>query len=213
MIEKHDIGRRGQIQTGAAGLQADEKHSGAVVVLKFLHERPSVLGGTIEAKGLPLAGGERVADEIEHSEELGKDDDLLTLFHERFEEIDQRGELGALFLRRGGLGFLGFGFFVEAQQARVAANLAKAEEACEDVEAELVELLVGLGLEELGAGALDLGLVEFGLGAFHFYDEVLLDALGQVRGDLGFRAAQEKRTGAGGEAVAGEDVVLAVEVF
>lgn len=98
-IEKHDIGGRGQVQTGAAGLEADEKHSGAVVVLEFLHERPSVLGGTIEAEGLPFAGSQRLAGEVEHFEELGKDDDLLTLFHEGFEEIDQRGELRALFLR------------------------------------------------------------------------------------------------------------------
>lgn len=93
------------------------------------------------------------------------------------------------------------------------ADLAEAEEAGEDIEAEFVELLVGFSFEKLGAGALEFGLIELGLGAFHFDDDVLLDTLGQVGGDLGFRAAEQERPGAGGEAAAREDVVLAVEIF
>ncbi len=71
----------------------------------------------------------------------------------------------------------------------VAADLAEAEEAREDVEADGVEGAGGLDAEELGAGALQFGVVEFALGGFEFDDEVVFGAGGEIGGGLGFGAA------------------------
>ena len=70
-VEEDDIGGGGEIEAGAAGFEADEEGGGAVVGLEFLDELAAVFGGAVEAEGFPFAGGEGLADEGEHFEELG----------------------------------------------------------------------------------------------------------------------------------------------
>ena len=73
-----------------------------------------------------------------------------------------------------------------------------------------VELAVVFYAKEEGAGALEFGVVKSALGAGEVDFEVLLDARGEVAGDLIFCAAEEEVFDALGEAGAGGRVGLVV---
>ena len=67
-----------------------------------------------------------------------------------------------------------------------------------------------LTAEEQLLRALELRVVERFLLAFDFAEQVFLDAVGQVLGDLGLGAAQEEGAHAGGQALAAQGIGLAV---
>jgi len=117
-------------------------------------------------------------DEFEHFHELGEHEDAVAFGDEGFEGVEEGFEFGAVgggrsrsrvahaprygftaaFFGGGGVGSLVLAATrrvggVEADEARVAANLAEAEEGLEDVEALRVELAGVFDLEEELAGA------------------------------------------------------------
>jgi hypothetical protein len=157
---------------------------------------------------VPVARDELGADEVEHLHELREDEHLVAFLDERLEEVEQRGELGAL-----GLIFVRFLFRLRADERGVAANLPQAHERGEDVEAGLVELGLGIDFQQRGAGALEFGAVERALIAVEFAEQILLDALGQIPGDFAFRAPDDEGAHARGEPAARKRIAALVEHF
>src|SRR4051794_27051501 len=95
---------------------------------------------------------EFVADDFQHRHELAEDEDLMPLVAELLEPLEERVELGARKIAVRGV-----------DEGGMAADLAQAQEAREDIEAHRGERLVRFDAEELGAGALELGVVEAAL--------------------------------------------------
>jgi hypothetical protein len=93
----------------------------------------------------------------------------------------------------------------------VTANLAQPQQRPENMKALLVELTVGLEAEDELARTFEFGVVKGFLLAFHFTQQILLHAVGQILFHLRLGAAQQKRPHARGEAAAGKGIVLAVE--
>jgi hypothetical protein len=173
------------------------------------------------------AGVEFVADEFQHGDELGKDEDFVAFGGEGFEGIEQGFEFGGERGRAAGSGEFrfrrsrggseparcfadgSFGRF-DADEAGIAADLAEAKQGLKDVEALGVEIAVIFYAEEQGARAFEFGVVKSALGAGEVDFEVLLDARGEVAGDLIFCAAEEEVFDALGEAGAGGRVGLVV---
>ena len=102
----------------------------------------------------------------------------MALVAEFFEAFEQGVEFGAREVAVGGV-----------DEGGMAADLAEAEEAREDVEADGGERGVAVDAEELGAGAFEFGVVEAALFALKFDDDVVLGAGGEVGGGLGLGAA------------------------
>ena len=86
----------------------------------------------------------------------------------------------------------------------MAADLAQARERGEHVNLALVETLFGDGLHDLLAAAAQFGQVKFALLFAQFAIAALLDAVGQILGDVLLQAAQQQRTQFGGKPPAGD---------
>ena len=86
----------------------------------------------------------------------------------------------------------------------MAANLAQARERGEHVNLALVEPFSRDGLHDLLAAAAQFGQVKFALRFAQFAIAALLDAIGQILGDMFFQAAQQQRAQLGGKPAAGD---------
>ena len=75
----------------------------------------------------------------------------------------------------------------------MAANLAQPRERGEDVHLALVQALLGDGVHDLVAAAAQFGEVKFPLLVAERAIAPLLDAVGQILGDVLFQAAQQQR--------------------
>src|SRR6058998_3362285 len=118
--------------------------------------------------------------ELEHLHELAEEEDLLALRDERVEQFEQ------------GLGFAGEG--VAADEFGMAADLAQAGEGGQDMDFALVEALFQHGAHHLLAAAAQLGQVKLALLVAERAIAALLDALGQIFGDMFLEAAQKEGT-------------------
>ena len=201
-IEEHDVARGGEIQAEAAGAQRDEEDGAALRGLEVLHQRPAILGRTGEEKVTPVALHDLRLDEGEHFHELREDEDLVAFLHERLDHVHQRVEFRAFRL-----------LALRSDERGMAADLPQAQQRGQDVEARFIELRIGLDVQQREARALEFGAVERGLFAVEFAEEILLDALGEVLGDLAFRAAQDEGPHPRGEPAAGEGIAALVEVL
>jgi len=142
-------------------------------------------------------------DEFEERDELAEDEDLLAFVAEFFEALEEGVEFGA--------GDLAVG---AGNEGGMAADLAEAEEAREDVEAHGVEGAGGFDTEELGAGALEFGVVKGALFAVEIDEDDVFGARRELGGDLCLRAAQHEVADAAAEAGGGGgilDGILAAE--
>ena len=148
-IEQHHVGRGGEVEPEAAGLEGNQEHGAALGGLKVLHEVAAILGAAGEIEVRPLALLHGLAQPVEHGDELREDEHLVAFLHERFEQVEQGVDFGAFDLAQ-----------LIVHQRGVAANLPQAEQRGEDVETLLVELLAGLDPEQQPLGALQLGAVE-----------------------------------------------------
>ena len=201
-IEEHDVGRGREVEAEAAGLERDEEDGGAFRTLKFLHQFAAIVGLAGEIEVRPLARLHGLAHDLEQADELREDENLVAFLHEGFEQIDEGVELGAVGLAE-----------LLVHQRGVATDLAQTKERGEKVEAVLVQVLLGLHLEQELLGALELGAIKRPLFAFQFAEQIFLDAVGQIFRDLILRATQKERAHAGGEATSGERVVGGVELL
>ena len=113
----------------------------------------------------------------------------MALVAEFFEAFEQGVEFGA--------GHLAVG---AGDEGGMAADLAEAEEAREDVEAHGVEGSGGFDAEQLGAGAFQLGVVKGALFAVQVDEDDVLGARRELGGDLGLGAAQHEVTDAAAQA-------------
>jgi len=139
-------------------------------------------------------------DDLQQLDELAEDEHLMAFVAEFLDLLEQGVELGA--------GEFAVGL---VDERGVAANLAEAEEAGENVETYGVECAVGLEAEEHGAGALELGIVEFALAAFEFDHDFIFGARRQIGGDLAFRAAEHEVTRTATEAFGGGGIFVGME--
>ena len=77
----------------------------------------------------------------------------------------------------------------------------------------LCQFLLGLDAQQHLLGMLEFRPVERLLFPFDFAEQIFLDAIGQILGDLGFGPAQEEGTHAGSEPPPGEGVAFGVVDF
>ena len=73
--------------------------------------------------------------------------------------------------------------------------------------------LAVLAVSSMARGAFEFRLIERGLGAFHFTDEIFFGPLGQILGHFSFGPAQQERTDAGGESATCERVCFGIEIL
>ena len=162
-VEEHDIARGGEIEAGTGGFQREQENGNRGIGLKLVHEVLAVFRLARKHEMRDPAGGELHSDKLEHRDELRENQNLVPLGDERFEGVEQRFELGAR--RREGVGDFGGGGCrvggvllclqfrrgftargfrerTDADEARVAADLAEAEQGLQDVEALGVEVAV-----------------------------------------------------------------------
>ena len=168
--------------------------------MKFLHQFAAILRVAGQIKVRPLAQLYRVAEQIEHGDELREHEHLVPLLHQWIEQVQQRGDLRAFGLAE-----------FSVHEPGVTANLPQPQQRRENVESLVVELLVRFEAKDELAGALEFGAIERALLTFHYAQQVLLDAVGQVLRDLHFCAPQQEWSHARGQSAAGERVILRVE--
>ena len=132
----HGVGRR-QVETAAAGLEAEQEHR-HLAILEALHRGAPIPGfagqGDVRDAALVEIGG----DEVEHAGELGEHQDPAATGEQGVEALVQRRQF------RRGLGHAGV--FV-GHQAQVAADLAQAQQGIEDQQLAATDALAG----DLGA--------------------------------------------------------------
>jgi len=208
-IVEHHVARGGEIEAGTGGFQREQENRNGWIALETIDKGLTVFGLAGEHQMGNVALHEFLADELEHRDKLRENQNLVAFRDEWFERFEQRVELGA---RR----FLA-GSLAAADKARIAADLAEAEERLEDVETLGVEFAGAMHAEENLAGAFELGVVEDALRSFEFAHDFFFDTGRQIAGDLGFRAAQQEVAHAGSETGArafwiGAVVVEALEV-
>src|SRR5437879_13271394 len=99
---------------------------------------------------------------------------------------------------------LGFaGSRIVTDQFWMATNLPQAGESGQDVNLAFVEAFLGDGLHDLLAAAAQFGQVKFALLVTKLAIAALLDAIGQIFGDVLFQAAQEQGPKPGRKTAAG----------
>ena len=125
--------------------------------------------------------GEAQADDLQHLDELAEHEHLVPLVAQLLEPLQQRLELGARQIAMRGV-----------DERGMAANLAQAEEARKDVEAHGGERVRRIDAEELGARALEFGIVERALLALELDDKIVLGARRQLGCGLGLGATEEE---------------------
>ena len=175
-VVEHDITRGGEIEAGAGSFQRQEKHRDRWIALEFVHEGLTVFRLAGEHQVRDLALHEFLADELEHRDELGKNQNLVAFSDEWLERFEQRVEFRARgFLTRS---------LTATDEARIAADLAEAEEGLQDVETLGVEFAGAVHAEKNLAGAFELGVVECALRTFELADDFFLDTRRQIAGNL-----------------------------
>ena len=102
----------------------------------------------------------------------------MTLVLEFFEAFEEGVEFRTREVAVGGI-----------DERGVATDLAQAQEAREDVEADGGEGGIGVHAHQLRTGAFELGVVEAALLAFEFDDDFIFRAGGQVGGGFGLGPA------------------------
>src|SRR5207249_3237447 len=136
-VEQHDVAGGREVQPKTAGLQGDQEDRRSVGVLKSLDQVPAILGVACEVKMRPVALFDRPAQNVEHGDELRKDQHLVAFVHQRFEQVQQRIDLGAFGLAQ-----------ILADKRRVTAYLTQPQQRGEKMEALLVEFLLRLDAQE-----------------------------------------------------------------
>ncbi len=148
-----------------------------------------------------VLGGEFFAEEGEQRGELGKDEEAVAVVDGFGEELGEGLEFGGRNgLRRGRGGIGAVGRFLN--EARVAADLAEAEELGEGGELEAAFAgAAGGEVEELALGGFLSVAVELGLRRGEIAPDDLLDFFGELGGDGEFGAAEDVGRGLGAEAL------------
>jgi len=188
-VEEDRVAGGGEVKAEAGGFEREEEDGFGFVGLELLDEFGAVFGGAGEHEVLDAVALKAVADQLEHFDELAENEDLVAFVPELFDAFEEGVEFGA-----GEVAVRG------VDERGVAADLAEAEEAREDVEADGDEVAVVGDAEELGARALEFGVVELALFAFEFDDEVVFRARREIGRGLGLGAAEEEVADAAVEA-------------
>jgi hypothetical protein len=94
-VEEEDVLRRRQVESHAAGLEADQEEPALGVVLEALHSAVAVARPPVEVLVRNRPGIEVLPQNPEQARELGEDQRLVALGRELVELIDEEGELGA----------------------------------------------------------------------------------------------------------------------
>ena len=94
-VEEDDVARGGQVQAGAGGFEREQENGDRRVGLEFIDEGLAVFRLAGEEEVRDAAGGEFDADEFQHRDELGEDQNFVPLGHEGFEGVEERFELRA----------------------------------------------------------------------------------------------------------------------
>src|SRR5690606_7074684 len=91
-VEEEDIARGGEVEAGAAGFEADQKHRSVGVVAEAGNAFGAVLGAAVEADPADLALSQSWLDQRQQRSELRKDEDLVPFGGELVEAFDQQVE-------------------------------------------------------------------------------------------------------------------------
>jgi hypothetical protein len=148
-IVENDIAGGGEVESSASRTQAEEEDGGVWIFLKGLDDRLPLLRFAREDVGWNLALAAFGLQNLEHLDELAEDEDLLSFSQQWLQQFEQRLGLA--------------GRTVVAYQFRMAADLAQARETSEDVNLAFVESLFGHRLQDLLAGAAQLGQIKLSL--------------------------------------------------
>ena len=190
-IVEDDVAGGGQVQAGAGGAEAEQEHAGVGIVLEGIDDFLPVFGLAGEDVGGDLAlRGTRSSSSSSICTNWLKTRTFWPSASSEFEQLEQ------------GLGFARGG--VVADEFGVAADLAQAGEGGQHVDLALVEALFGDGLHDLVAAAAQFGQIKFALFVAQLAIAALLDAVGQIFGDVLLEPAQKQRAQLGGEPAAGD---------
>ena len=202
-IAEDNVAGGGEVEAGAGGFEREEENRFGAIALELIDEFSAVFGGAGELEVTDVGSLEARLDEFEQGDELAENEHLLAFVAEFFKALEEGVEFGA--------GDFAVG---PGDERGVAADLAEAQEAGEDVEAHGVEGAGGFDAEELGAGAFELGVVEGALFAVEIDEDDVFGARRQLGGDLGLGAAQHEVADAAAETSSGGRVfgrILAAE--
>src|SRR5436190_10146715 len=203
-IEMNDRVRAGEVQSHAAGLEADEKNRRGTA-LKFLHDIATVCCGAIEVAEVNFLLVQLLLEQRQHADELAEDEhamstvrDFLEQFIECFEFagwVSQRRRRLRRLPRNGRNVFL-FAAFVsfarQIQQPQVAANLPQPQQRGENNEATLGQPLRAHGLQNFLAAEFHHLLVNGALLLVQLAECDLFDLGRKIGGHVALESAQNE---------------------
>ena len=201
-IEVDDGVGRGEVEAGAARLEADEEHRQPRIVLEAVDALGAVLGGAVEVlvgDAVLLSSAFSMSCSIDH--ELAEDEHLVPAL--RLRSMSSRSatslpESSSVNVAR------------QPEQPRIAGRLPEPREAGEDLDAgSSATPSRSTSPRTCARTSRDDLRVERPLLAGEIADLIDLDLLGQILGDLLLGAAQDERVDGGAQALRGLVVAVA----
>ncbi|OPZ69380.1 MAG: hypothetical protein BWY83_01991 [bacterium ADurb.Bin478] len=173
----------GQVQAGAAGLEADEKERDVGIAIELLHDLEPFLGGPVEIAVAQAAPLQFSPQNAQHGDELAEDQHAVAGIHGFVEQFEEQIHLGG--------GLLGFEA-LEFEQVEVAADLAQAQKGVEDFESGALKALGGDQVGNPAAEILEQGGIDLLLVRAEGAGGDALDLGGQFPGHILLQATQQE---------------------
>src|SRR4051812_9029102 len=120
--------RRGEVETGTAGLETDQEHRDRRIVLEALDALLAVHRAAVQVFVTDLVFVERFAHELQHRDELAEYEHLVTAGLRFVDELPERREFTAVDVIE---------FTWQPEQTRVAGGLSEFGQASQNVELAL----------------------------------------------------------------------------